>query len=1306
MTKTRRSLICVHFLIAIATVGGITVTPVDDIRQGNCSGKLDYFLCTCLSANTTIDIHLSPGHYHFTQQSCELSDKNGVTITGSDVVIECNGSGFNIVFMNTTNIKISNITMKGCGGVFSNSVGHTLDQALSYAYFGSGSRFVLMFIKSSDITISDLTMIDSLGYGILSWSSWGKLELSHVQIENTTFENDPKCLSYNYNNDVADFSCSGSGIFLMFLHNRNCTVNIDGCMFTNNKNAMPLKQHQIFSTVVSTAYYVERVPLIGAGCITIYNLQNASSVTTNITDTIFYNNNGSYSATVAITTVYSISGNTSFENCTFLDNNRISHRMFDEQQSTFYRRGGIVFLYLLVRNGISVPVMPIAKSTELVMLTILHCRFEKLGGNRGASLYIEKISPDYVTIAIRIKESTFVGNEADIGSAIYARQNEFRVSLPSDVSGGVQLYLVNVNATDNTLTLPDSVINFSSGHRMRGVFTFERCRVSVDCNQQCSFTSNQPSVFYGRDSGIVISGNAIFEHNIAIYGGAFRLLDTVLYIYTGSELLFQHNFAVRAGGAIDVYFSNTNVQLEDICPIQFIGSGNNSQTIFSLEQIDQLDVNVSFFNNSAVTPSSLQSIFADVFYVCSWYPDTLTQIVLGRQAPVVNGRRESVYRSIFHFYPAGTTDNHLNIQAYLACACDNGLQYNTTTCLTNQPVVRDEHVVPGRSFNISVITLDVSGSVGKANRLFSQVYCYHQTDGLLTLAKNQYSRPLTVVNNTCADVEFTVYLTSQTIPPNGTLEISLTERQHSSTVYFHLDNCSMGFHLRHIGGSDTFGCVCDDFFTTKELQGKFQCDASTGNIARLSEQSWLSVYDGDLEYVKICSPTYCHDRLLSFDVSEADVLCTNHHSGRACGGCVDDFSRVFGSDTCKKCNNIWLITILLYVVLGLVLIFLLFLLKLTVALGLINGLIFFCNVMSINEKLFFNAEISKYSFLRMFISLINLDLGIEICFYDGMSQLAKTGLQFVFPIYLWLLMVTIIYVGKHNVCNKNLSSRSSISVLSTLILLSYLKILRTTVSVFSFDEVSSSTGDSIHVWLPDPNVKYLTGVHIVLFVIAFLFLLFFILPFVICFIFPRLVLRSKRLSYFFPMLDCFLAPYKHKYRFWFGLRALVLLYLSAMEAVIFSSREALLLSSIAVVGFFALLQAYVHPFKDKLVDAIDLIFMGVFLLLAAVTLYLYPSENGFEEVNIAVTVLGYVGFILFLVVIAYHVHHKTRHAKWNVYLTEYFRKKVNKQYKRHSIISLSGSLGNDSTYHSDHRYSEINTIPKSARFQESFLEEM
>ena len=48
----------------------------------------------------------------------------------------------------------------------------------------------------------------------------------------------------------------------------------------------------------------------------------------------------------------------------------------------------------------------------------------------------------------------------------------------------------------------------------------------------------------------------------------------------------------------------------------------------------------------------------------------------------------------------------------------------------------------------------------------------------------------------------------------------------------------------------------------------------------------------------------------------------------------------------------------------------------------------------------------------------------------------------------------------------------------------------TTVSIFSVDQVSSSNGDSINVWLPDPNIEYFTGGHIALFLIAFLFRLF------------------------------------------------------------------------------------------------------------------------------------------------------------------------------------------------------------------------
>ena len=192
--------------------------------------------------------------------------------------------------------------------------------------------------------------------------------------------------------------------------------------------------------------------------------------------------------------------------------------------------------------------------------------------------------------------------------------------------------------------------------------------------------------------------------------------------------------------------------------------------------------------------------------------------------------------------------------------------------------------------------------------------------------------------------------------------------------------------------------------------------------------------------------------------------------------------------------------------------------------GTINGLIFFCNIMSINESLFFDQ--SKLSFVRIFVSLINLDLGFEMCFYREMSETAKTGLQFVFPLYLWLLMFIIIMIGKHYMRSRK-STHSAVPVLATLILLSYSKILRATISVFSSVTVHYSTKDSnfsrsqqFVAWQPDPNILYLEDKHIGLFLVALVFTVLFILPLAFTLTFPKVVLRSKKLSYFFPLLDC------------------------------------------------------------------------------------------------------------------------------------------------------------------------------------------
>ncbi|XP_065914891.1 uncharacterized protein [Dysidea avara] len=1309
----QRAMICCYLLIMIVSVTCITVYPDEDITQGNCSQKLDAFLCHCLSSNVTV--YLSPGDYTFhSQDLCMTVGKKNIAIIGtgnspSDTTIRCDGGPFNMLFLNTHNITIGNIRIIGCGGLIDASINETYVRLVPVSYFGRGSRYVLMVVNSSNVTIEKLIMQHSLGYGFLGWNTHGTVRLSQVYIENTTFENDPNCANYDYNSNSADFSCSGSGLLLIYsdfgTYNESCNFIIDGCVFRNNRNSIPTNEHKKLSFLVDTAYYHGPIPPIGAGGIAVFSVQTTYAVTTTVNNTLFYNNNGSYSASVAIAVIHTVENIFRFENCLFEDNNRISLSFVEDEFSSLYRRGGIVFHYLVLRGGVSInlPDLPTTHFTELEMITLTRCNFTKLGGTRGAAMHIEKISPDYITIVVRVEQVNFVENEADVGSAIYSKLSEFRVSLQYEGSRGIQFNLIDVNAVNNKIS-SGANLNYGASGVFRGVFSFENCQAYFQCNHQCKFTDNQPSVIYGHNAGVVISGRAVFEHNKAIYGGAVWLHDTIVYIHAGSKLWFKHNIATSFGGAINIHFTNTNVQTEDVCPIQFIG---NSSAIFDVENLDKLNVSIGFSDNYAFTQTSLQSIFSNVFYVCSWYPDTLTQIDLGIHTPVINGTRDSVYRRVFDFYPNDSANNHLFILAYVPCPCDEALQYNVTSCLNEQQVNLNKPVVPGRSFNISIVSLDVVGSVGYSSTLYSRVYHRNVIEKQLILGDGQNRRSFFTysVNKTCTNVDFVVYGQNPEIPNNGTLEISLTNEHHRSLwINFKFSNCSVGFKL----GNESFayGCVCDDFFDTK-TDGRFECDTTTGNITRHRRRAWLSVVGGDLQYARICSPTFCNEDLISFSLSEEDldVLCTNHHSGRVCGGCEDGFSRVFGSDTCKKCDNAWLATIVLYAILGVVLVVILFLFNFNVTLGTINGLIFFCNVMSMNEQLFFNTEISRFSFLRVFISLINLDLGFEICFYDGMSQLVKTGLQFVFPVYLWLLMLIIIYTGKFYFRAHKLSSYSAVPVLSTLILLAYSKLLRSTISVFAFDRIQSSEYGSIVAWQPDPTVEYFTGGHIVLFLVGTFFLLVFIIPFVIFFIFPSIILRSKRLSYFFPIFDCYFAPYKVKYRYWFGLRALLLLFLSGMEAIIFTYKETFLLSSIAIVGCFTIVQASFHPFKDKLINFLDLIFMSIFLLLATVTLYLYPSTEGYDEVSIVVKVLGSLSFVFFCLIVLYHSYHITRHTRWNMYLTDIIWNEVNNSSVPYHFLSSQNSSQSDISQR-DHNYRKLESIPPHARFRESLLEQM
>ena len=178
-------------------------------------------------------------------------------------------------------------------------------------------------------------------------------------------------------------------------------------------------------------------------------------------------------------------------------------------------------------------------------------------------------------------------------------------------------------------------------------------------------------------------------------------------------------------------------------------------------------------------------------------------------------------------------------------------------------------------------------------------------------------------------------------------------------------------------------------------------------------------------------------------------------------------------------------------------------LQLTVAVGAINGLIFYANIVAVNSATFFPDPGTTFSASRFFISWLNLDFGINTCFYDGMDAYAKIALQFVFPFYVWLLIGGVIVSSHYSTRASRLFGRNPVAVLSTLVLLTYTKRLRTIIAAFSFTFID---GHSEAVWLYNGNVLFLQGKHIPLFIVALLVLIVLFIPYTLYLTFGQCIL--------------------------------------------------------------------------------------------------------------------------------------------------------------------------------------------------------
>ena len=321
-------------------------------------------------------------------------------------------------------------------------------------------------------------------------------------------------------------------------------------------------------------------------------------------------------------------------------------------------------------------------------------------------------------------------------------------------------------------------------------------------------------------------------------------------------------------------------------------------------------------------------------------------------------------------------------------------------------------------------------------------------------------------------------------------------------------------------------------------------------------------------------------------------------------------------------------------------------LNLTVSIGTINGLIFYASIVKISESTGIFFPNGPIPVLSRFIAWLNLDLGIETCFYHGMTAYAKVWLQFVFPLYIWFIIATIIVLCRYStwLCKK--IGGNVVQVLATLILLSFTKIFRTFAPALTWIHLYiSSKNISTTVWYVDATVQYFSKEHYILMVAAVLFLLLAV-PYTLALLFDAVIekyltrIRSFRKQWikFKPFVDAYHGPYKDNCRFWTGLLLLVCmsftlvsLHLDTFGTLIFITTSTTVLLSLLVTFEGVYQEKYLN-----ILECSSFLNLGLLSALAAVYQDDASNEQVVTIISVCVALVTFTGVLFFHMLLYFH----------------------------------------------------------------------
>ena len=808
--------------------------------------------------------------------------------------------------------------------------------------------------------------------------------------------------------------------------------------------------------------------------------------------------------------------------------------------------------------------------------------------------------------------------------------------------GGAAVYIITLKVPGYMLHgIPQLHILFktckfiqSNPHSIHYAFTGAVLIYEVDSVEflGCSFEDNNSTALIASHSNIIFQGSVRIYRNTGVIGGGLLLCGgSLMYLRANTSLILTNNKALHSGGGI--YVEDDCMQPIAPCFFQF----PSIKTEF-LER-----VHVEIINNTAIYAGT------------DLYGGSIDSCRILQPPLDIQGHRKSVdvFNKAFHITPkSDTLHSIISSNPHQVCHCIGSKpDCKRTTIRTS--------VYPGETFTTPAVV------VGQRNGAVPGDVIATLTDK--RYAGSSYLGPLQDsqrINRTqCDDLNYTIFsnYTSYTVQLTLTVQQSFAKSNIRTTGFIHpthlhikLKKCPLGFVLYYPGY-----CGCVPLLADNGVE----CDITRQTILRhhpvwIGHELSSNIIQTTVIVFHHCPFDFClpHDVSIPTTIRSflQDKQCAYNRTGVLCGACQEGLSVVLGTSQCLPCSNYYLLLLLVFAAAGLVLVILLTLCNLTVSEGTINGLVFYVNIVQINAATFFPpTQMNSFSkTLQVFVAWLNLDLGITTCFYDGMNAYVKAWMQFVFPVYIWLIAAMIIILSHRYSTVTRLVGRNAVKVLATLFLLSYAKLLRSIITTLSFAVLSYSTEETQLVWLYDGNIKYFQGKHIPLAVTALAFGAL-SLPYA-CVLFIYCLQRGSNLRLLFwvrklkPLFDAYSGPYTDKTHFWTGLLLLVHISLFTLFAINVFGEQVINTMVTAIVCLALLVLAWFFRsgiYKKMPLDILESSFLLNLGALCIATTYSQKSANEYQAIFTYCSVA--TALVTFIGIITYHTY--TQLVTWRCF---------------------------------------------------------